>query len=96
MPRVTFFFFSCSLCVLGIHSRGETMFVIGQAQTGIRQRLPRFDTTVCQCWLVALPLVRSRVLAAVWVNCPVLQGELMKSGINQLLSFTHESVAVKS
>lgn len=72
------------------------MVVTGQAQTGIRQRLPRFDTNVCQCWLVVLPLVRSHVLAAVRVNCPVLQDELMKSGINQLPSFSGESMAVKS
>lgn len=75
---------------------GETTFVIGQAQTGIRKRLPRFGTSACQCWLVVLPLVHSRVLAAVWVTCPVLQDGLMKSGINQLPSFTGESMAVKS
>lgn len=86
----------CSLCVLKVHSGGETRFVIGQAQAGIRKHLPRFGTSACQCWLVVLPLARARVLAAVWVNCPVLQGARMTSGINQLPSFTGESTAVKS
>lgn len=88
--------FSYSLCAVKVHSGGETMFAIGQAQTGIHQRLPHFSTSVCQCWHVVLLLVRSCVLAAVWVNCPVLQGELMKPGISQLPSFTGESMAVKS